>query len=107
LSWPSGFGPERWSAPLTAGDRRADHIHLGGRDRIRDVRLPAQARDLVYRVAREDLVPHRQFERSQLFVELVAPGDADLTQRETSPRWARQLTVTNLAHVARAAQLPA
>jgi hypothetical protein len=83
---------------LPLGNRRADHIDLGGHERGGHVRLAVQPGDVVHRVTRQNLVPNREFQREpqhhpgllgavvgelgELLDELVAPGHSDLPQGE-------------------------
>lgn len=58
--WPSGLGPEMWSATLPLGDRHADHVHRRRHEHIGHVRFAVEADDVVHRVARQDFMPQHQ-----------------------------------------------
>ena len=88
VSWPSGGAGDVVGGALLPGDRRANHVHLRGRERIGEMRFAAQAGEVVHRIAGENLMPHCQLERHpQNDMTLLAPAVGGLRQMLDTGRY--------------------
>jgi hypothetical protein len=83
---------------LPSLDRCPDLLHLADRERLRDGFLPVQPGDVIHRIARQDLVAHRERKREpeddagvlgaavaalgEMLEEVVAAGNPDLPKSE-------------------------